>query len=95
MTEEFFKLVFHHSSFRSTALELKPSWPKRVQRIPLCGVLGNVKNSQLNKFFELKVKNDRNELIYETETDSQTSKTNLRSPKRKGGGKDKLVGACD
>ena len=30
-------------------------------------------------------KNDTNELIYRTETDSQTSKTNLRLPKGKGG----------
>ena len=28
----------------------------------------------------------KNELIYKTETDSQTYKTNLGSPKRKGGG---------
>ena len=41
-------------------------------------------------------KNDTNELIYKTETDSQISKTNLWLPKAKhgGGGPDKL-GACD
>ena len=31
-----------------------------------------------------------NELIYKTETYSQTSKTNIWLPKRKGGGRDKL-----
>ena len=36
------------------------------------------------------LKNDTNELIYETETDSRTSKTNLWLPKGKGGGWDKL-----
>ena len=35
---------------------------------------------------ESKKKNDKNELIYKTETDSQTSKTNLWLPKGKGGG---------
>ena len=30
---------------------------------------------------------DTNELIYKTETDSQTQKTNLWSPKGKGGGR--------
>ena len=42
----------------------------------------------------LKKTNDTNELIYKTETDSQTSKTNLWLPKGKGwgggGGQDKL-----
>ena len=36
------------------------------------------------------LKSDTNELIYKTETDSQTSKTNLWLPKGKGGGRDKL-----
>ena len=39
-------------------------------------------------------KNDTNELIYKTEIDSQTLKTNLRLPKGKcgrGQGKNKLV----
>ena len=31
-----------------------------------------------------------NELIYKTETDSQTQKTNLQLPKGKGTGRDKL-----
>ena len=35
-------------------------------------------------------KNDTNELIYKTETDSQTSKTNLWLPNGKHGGRDKL-----
>ena len=35
-------------------------------------------------------KNDTNELIYKTETDSQTLKTNLRLPKGKSGRRDKL-----
>ena len=33
------------------------------------------------------LKNSTNELIYKTETDSQTLKTNLRLPKGKGGGR--------
>ena len=37
-----------------------------------------------------KKKNDTNELIHKTETDSQTSKTNLWLPKEKGGRRDKL-----
>ena len=36
------------------------------------------------------LKYDTNELIYKTETDSQTQKTNLWLPKGKGGGRDKL-----
>ena len=36
------------------------------------------------------VKNDTNELIYKTETDSQTWKTNLWLPKGKGMRRDKL-----
>ena len=40
------------------------------------------------------LKNDTNELIYKTETVSQTSKTNLWLPKWKCGGKDKLW-VCD
>ena len=35
-------------------------------------------------------KNDTNELIYKTETDPQTSKTNLRLPKRESEGKEGL-----
>ena len=35
-------------------------------------------------------KNNTNELIYKTETDSQTQKTNLWLPKGKGEGKNKL-----
>ena len=38
------------------------------------------------------LRNDTNELIYKTETDSQRQKTNLRLPKGKGGGRDKLGG---
>ena len=33
--------------------------------------------------WNLKKKNDTNELIYKTETDQQTQKTNLRLPKGK------------
>ena len=36
--------------------------------------------------WNLKSKNDTNELIYKTETDSQTYKTNLWLPKGKGEG---------
>ena len=38
------------------------------------------------------LKNDTSELIYKTETDSQTQKTNSWLPKVKGGGRDKLGG---
>ena len=38
----------------------------------------------------LSKKNDTNELIYKTETDSQTSKGNLRLPKGKGRGRVKI-----
>ena len=40
------------------------------------------------------LKNDTNELIYKTETDSQTSGINLWLPKGKGGGRNRL-GAGD
>ena len=36
--------------------------------------------------YKWNLKYDKNKLIYKTETDSQTYKTNLGSPKRKGGG---------
>ena len=36
------------------------------------------------------LKDDTNELIYKTETDSQTLKTNVWLPKEKHGGRDKL-----
>ena len=36
------------------------------------------------------LQNDTSELIYKTEIDSQTEKTNLWLPKGKGGGRDKL-----
>ena len=39
--------------------------------------------------WNLKKKKDKNELIYKTETDSQTLKTNLWLPKEKQGQKDK------
>ena len=38
---------------------------------------------------------DTNELIYETETDSQTQKTNLWLPKGKGGNKFRDLGLTD
>ena len=37
-------------------------------------------------FMHVIFKNDKNEIIYKTETDSQTQKTNLCLPKRKGMG---------
>ena len=36
------------------------------------------------------LKNDTNKVIYKTETDSQTQRTNLWLPKGKGRGRDKL-----
>ena len=44
--------------------------------------------------WNLILKKDTNELIYKTETDSQTKKTNLWLPKEKGGGRNKS-GAWD
>ena len=41
------------------------------------------------------LKNDTNELIYKTETDSKTSKTNLWSPKWKGWGRRDKLGVWD
>ena len=40
----------------------------------------------LSLTWNLKKKKDRNELIYKTEIDPQTEKTNLSLPKRKGVG---------
>ena len=40
--------------------------------------------------WNLKKKSDTNELIYKTETDSETLKTNSWLPKGKGWGRDKL-----
>ena len=40
--------------------------------------------------WNLKKKNDTDELIYKTEIDPQTQKTNLWLPKGKGEGRDKL-----
>ena len=52
------------------------------------------RETQKNKYHDItymyNLKDDTNELIYETETDSRTSKTNLWLPKGKGGGQDKL-----
>lgn len=56
---KFYKLVFDHSSFRSTALEFRPFWSKRVHRTPWCGVLGNTETSWLNKFKQHQVKQSR------------------------------------
>ena len=41
------------------------------------------------------IKNNTNESIYEIETDSQTEKTDLELPKRKGGTKIKNTGLTD
>ena len=51
--------------------------------------------SEKNKYHMISLtcgilKNDTNELIYKTKTDSQTSKTNLWLPKWKSGERDKL-----
>ena len=54
-------------------------------------ILSKISQTEKDKYHmvSLKVelkKNDTNELIYRTETDSQTSKTNLWLPKGKSGG---------
>ena len=41
------------------------------------------------------LESDTKELIHKTETDSQTSKTNLRLPKGKGGGGRDTLGVWD
>ena len=56
-------------------------------------ILSEVRQRKTNIIYHLHVesKKDTNELIYRTETDSQTSETNLWSPKGKGGRRDKLT----
>ena len=53
-------------------------------------ILSEVNQTEKDKYHDVtyiwNLKYDTNELIYETETDSQTQKTNLRLPKGKGGG---------
>ena len=53
-------------------------------------ILSEVSQTEKDKYHMISLicgiqKNDTNELIYKTETDSQTSKTNLWLPKGKGG----------
>ena len=57
-------------------------------------ILSEVRQRQISYdiTFMWNLKNDINELIYKTETDSQTQKTNLWLPKGKGQGRDKLGG---
>ena len=47
-------------------------------------------SDRVGKVLTLHLKNDTNELIYKTETDPQTQKTNLQLPKGKVGGRDNL-----
>ena len=53
-------------------------------------ILSEVSQTEKDKYHMVShmwnLKNDTNELIYKTETDSQTSKTNLWLPKGKAGG---------
>ena len=56
-------------------------------------ILSEVSQTKTNTIYHLYVKskkNDTNELIYKTEIDSQTQKTNSLLPKGKGVGRDKL-----
>ena len=59
-------------------------------------ILSQVSQTEKDKYHDitymLNLKNDTNELIYRIETDSQTQKTNLRLPKGKDGGREKLGG---
>ena len=60
-------------------------------------ILNEVSQTEKDKYRMISLicgilKKKTNELIYKTETDSQTQKTNLWLPKGKGGGKDKLGG---
>ena len=51
-------------------------------------ILNKVGQRQMSYYiiYMWNLKNDKNKLIYKTETDSQTSKTDLWLPKGKGGG---------
>ena len=58
-------------------------------------ILSEVSHTDTDKYHTISLicrikEKDTNELIYKTETDSQTSKTNLRLTKGKGGRRDKL-----
>ena len=58
-------------------------------------ILSEVSQTEKDKYCMISLicgiqKDDTNELIYKTETDSQTSKTNLWLTKCKSGGRDKL-----
>ena len=57
-------------------------------------ILSQVSQTGKDKYHDItymwNLKNDTNELIYRIETDSQTQKTNLRLPKGKDGGREKL-----
>ena len=64
-------------------------------------ILSEVSQTEKDKYHDvtymqnLKKKNDTNELIYKTEIDSQTQKTNLRLPNRDGGGGGDKLGVLD
>ena len=58
-------------------------------------ILSEVRQTEEDKYHMISLisgilKNGTNELIYRTERDSQTQKTNLWLPQGKGGGMDKL-----
>ena len=55
-------------------------------------ILSEVNQTENNKYHMISLICGIYELIYKTETDSQTWKTNLWLPNRKGGGRDKLGG---
>ena len=57
------------------SIRTKPEEKNKYMILLTCGILK---------------KNDTNKLIYKTEKDSQTQKTNLWLPKGKGGRQDKL-----
>ena len=54
-------------------------------------ILSEVRQTEKDKYHDItymwNLKNDTNELIYKTEIDPQTQKTNLWLPKREGGGR--------
>ena len=82
----------YYSAIENEIMPFVATWMD-LEIITLCEV-SQKKTSIIWYHLFVESKNDTNELIYKTEIDSQTLKTNLRLPKGKcgrGQGKNKLV----